>query len=168
MNCQREISHNQTSGESVGALLRVGRFTSKWRCQCGCRMLSDFPGVISHMPVSGQLRVGRHRSASLIGFSGDLLFLDEKQLIHAKSCFHQVTVKSRIARHSGAIAKTSRTRPTRMRVGKRICVDSLPNVTLKSTQPPCVSEVSRAGEIATPPPTIDVRCALDDAQGTRD
>ena len=23
-----------------------GRFTSKWRCQCGCRMLADFSGVI--------------------------------------------------------------------------------------------------------------------------
>jgi hypothetical protein len=56
VNCQREISHNQASGESGGALLQVGRFTSKWRCQCGCRMLADFPGVISHKPVSGQLR----------------------------------------------------------------------------------------------------------------
>jgi hypothetical protein len=32
-------------------LLRNGRFTSKWRCQCGCRMLPDFPGVISYKPV---------------------------------------------------------------------------------------------------------------------
>jgi hypothetical protein len=31
----------QTSGESGVALLRIGRFTSKWRCQCGCRMLAD-------------------------------------------------------------------------------------------------------------------------------
>ena len=29
-NCQREISHNKTSGESGGALLRGGRYSSKW------------------------------------------------------------------------------------------------------------------------------------------
>jgi len=33
---------------------RFGRFTSKWRCQCGCRMRADFPGVISPKPVWGQ------------------------------------------------------------------------------------------------------------------
>ena len=27
--------------------------------QCDCRMLSDFPGVISHMPASGQCLVFR-------------------------------------------------------------------------------------------------------------
>jgi len=32
----------------------VGRFTSKWRCQCGCRMLADMSGVISHILISGQ------------------------------------------------------------------------------------------------------------------
>ena len=30
-----------------------GRYTSKWRCQCGRLMLADFPGVISYKPVSG-------------------------------------------------------------------------------------------------------------------
>ena len=25
---------------------------TKWWCQCGCRMLPDFPGVISYKPVS--------------------------------------------------------------------------------------------------------------------
>src|SRR5271169_2777748 len=30
VNCQREISHDKTSGESGVALLRVGRFSSKW------------------------------------------------------------------------------------------------------------------------------------------
>src|ERR1039458_10120598 len=40
--------------EPMPARRRVGRFTSKWRCQCGCRMLADFPGVISHKPVNGQ------------------------------------------------------------------------------------------------------------------
>src|SRR5664280_1134792 len=29
-----------------------GRFTSKWQCQCGCRMLADVAGVISQNPVS--------------------------------------------------------------------------------------------------------------------
>ena len=63
---------------------RFGRFTSKWRCQCGCRMPAkctrsarpriirlptvprwalqiqqDFPGVISYKPVWRQLRIGR-------------------------------------------------------------------------------------------------------------
>src|SRR5664279_2186178 len=33
--------------------VRVGRFTAKRRYQCGCRMLADLPGVISHMPVWG-------------------------------------------------------------------------------------------------------------------
>jgi hypothetical protein len=41
---------------------RVGRFSSKWRCQCGCRMLADFPGVVSHMAVSGQL----HQTSSAV------------------------------------------------------------------------------------------------------
>ena len=33
--------------EPMPARRRVGRFTSKWRCQCGCRMLADSSGVIS-------------------------------------------------------------------------------------------------------------------------
>src|SRR5271165_3663207 len=33
---------------------RIGRFTSKWRRQCACRMLADFPEVICQRPVSRQ------------------------------------------------------------------------------------------------------------------
>jgi hypothetical protein len=62
---QSHMSQNQTSGESGVALLRIGRFTSKWRCQCGCRMLADFPGVISHKPVWGP------RDKALMGCPAD-------------------------------------------------------------------------------------------------
>src|SRR5271167_4458437 len=33
----------------LGSLLRVGRFTSKWRCQCGCRMLADSVLTSQHL-----------------------------------------------------------------------------------------------------------------------
>jgi hypothetical protein len=31
----------------VGSVLRVGRYTAKWRSQCGCRMLADSRGTYS-------------------------------------------------------------------------------------------------------------------------
>jgi hypothetical protein len=46
------MSQNQTSRESGVAFLRVGRFTSKRQCQCGCRMLADLWGVMFQKPVS--------------------------------------------------------------------------------------------------------------------
>src|ERR1019366_836489 len=47
------ISRKKTSRESGCQPPRFGRFTSKWRCQCGCRMLADLSLVISHMPAWG-------------------------------------------------------------------------------------------------------------------
>ena len=39
-------SDKRTSRASGIPVRRNGRFTSKWRCQCGCRMLADFRGPI--------------------------------------------------------------------------------------------------------------------------
>ena len=40
----RSIQRDRRGPEAQGS---NGRYTSKWWCQCGCRMRPDFPGVIS-------------------------------------------------------------------------------------------------------------------------
>jgi hypothetical protein len=105
---------------------------------------------------------------SVIGFP-EILFLDDAPPFHAKPNLHQVTVNSGFARHSGAIAKTSRTVPTRMSVGKRICIDALPIVDLEEqTAASCLRGDSSRGDCNTPL-TIDVEyLAFADAQARRD
>ncbi len=41
---QSSLTYSRLVGEVVLAgipLVRFGRYTAKWRCQCGCRMLAD-------------------------------------------------------------------------------------------------------------------------------
>jgi hypothetical protein len=52
-------------------------------------MLADLPGVISHMPIFWPTSwcQATNPDSEMVGFSLGS-FLDEKQLIHAKPCFH--------------------------------------------------------------------------------
>jgi hypothetical protein len=45
------ISLNRTSRASGIPVRRNGRFTSKWRCQCGCRMLADLWTATARTPL---------------------------------------------------------------------------------------------------------------------
>jgi hypothetical protein len=90
----------------VNALVRIcaggdQRWSSLLRPSGGANAGAGcFSGVISHMMVSGQLRVGRpqiHNHWSAFRRSS---FLDDKQAIHAMPCYCQPRANSRTARYS--------------------------------------------------------------------